>query len=83
MWFSFQIVAQTELSFSFDASTVIFTTIIQTGPIGFGGTLVSTTAIEDATCESLKNDPTLNIISCCTSASIHRLQTPFRDWRRA
>ena len=32
--------------------------------------LVNTGAIEDATCDSLKNDPNLNIISCCTTATV-------------
>jgi len=37
---------------------------------GFDGTLVSTTAIDDASCEEMKNDPTLNVISCCFTTTV-------------
>ena len=37
---------------------------------GFDGEPFSTTDIDDATCEAMKNDPTLNVISCCFTTTI-------------
>ena len=41
-----------------------------TNEYGFDGTLVSTTAIDNASCEEMKNDPTLNVISCCFTTTV-------------
>ena len=41
-----------------------------TNEYGFNGTPSSTTAIDDATCDSMKNEPTLNVISCCFTTTV-------------
>ena len=46
------------------------TATYDTNEYGYDGEPVSTTTIDDATCEAMKNDPTLNVISCCFTTTI-------------